>query len=54
MRLYLDGTKTKYEVLMKKYMMTRVTILTEERSHSALDVSPSCSRASWYKAPSVF
>ena len=39
--------------LMKKYMTARHTILTEERSHRALDASPSCSRASWYKAPSV-
>ena len=54
MRLYLDGTDTEHEVLMKKFMTARHTILTEERSHKALDVSPSCSRASWYKAPSGF
>ena len=54
MRLYLDGTDTKYLVSMKKFMTARHTILTEERSQRALDVSPSCSRASWYKAPSVF
>ena len=54
MRLYLNDTNTKHEVLVKKYMTARRTILTEEMSHRALDVSPSCSRASWYKAPSVF
>ena len=55
MRLCLDDTNiVKHEMLMKKFTTARHTILTEERSQRALDASPSCSRASWYKAPSVF